>query len=367
MELELQKYLRAGHSLSSLMEPPYSLVIKEKENLVLFKYTQGVSDGFNPIVKEARGIILDKSNNWNVVCHPFHRFFNIDQPEAAQLGKNLKVYEKVDGALIKLYYYNNAWQCATNGTIDAHDTYIDGKWNCFKLVEKALATYGLSWEQYTSTLNEETTYMFELVCPETRQVIDYGGDRKLYYLGQRDNLTGKENYLPDEHINNVKQYPLATINEIREAVEKLGENAEGFVVVDENWNRVKVKTTTYFRLHYMAKNGKPNAYEIILTGDSQEFLSYFPWFKGAFDAAEEELNQIAAYANLAGENTSYFWDLPRGEFSVFIDVEGQFKNFIFARYSNHTLTWEEYTKRWDWNMWKNFLRKIGVKNVWESD
>lgn len=367
MELELQKYLRAGPSLSSLIEPPYSLIIKEKENLVLFKYTQGVSDGFNAIVKEARGIILDKSNNWNVVCHPFHRFYNIDQPEAAYLEGKLKVYEKVDGALIKLYYYNNEWQCATNGTIDAHDTYIDGKWNCFKLVEKALETYGLSWEQYTSTLNKENTYMYELVCPETRQVVDYGNNRKLYYLGERNMVSGEEFYKADKYIDNVRQYPLNSIPQIREAVENLGENAEGFVVVDENWNRVKVKTTAYFQLHYMANNGKPNPFEIILNADPQEFLSYFPWFKETFDAAQDELKQIAAYADLAGENTSYFWDLPRGEFSAVIDVEGQFKNFVFARYANHNLTWEEYTKNWDWIAWKNFLKKLGVMNVWQSN
>lgn len=367
MELEIQKYLRAGHSLEGLKEPPYSLIIKEKENLVLFKYTQGESDGFNPIVKECRGIILDRDNNWKVVCHAFDRFYNVGQPEAAVMGQKLRVYEKVDGAIVKFYCYKDKWYCASNSTIDACECYIDGKWNFFDLVEKALATYGLTFDYYTfKFLDKRYTYIYELVCPETRQIVDYGGDRKLYYLGERNIETNQEYYCPARDYNcgvsNVEVYQFATntMEEVMKQVESLGDNAEGFVVVDENWNRVKVKTTNYFKLHYMAKNGKPNPYEIILTHEDEEFLSYFPYYKEMFDKARLIIEEIENVAMALAARARYeaLQRTLRGEFAKRINqVPKYFQAFMFRVYSNPDLTWHTYTKDWDWNKWKLFLKK----------
>ena len=56
-----------------LINPPYSLNIKEKGNLVLFNYSQIATDASIPLTKEARGLILEK-NNWNVICYGFNRF-----------------------------------------------------------------------------------------------------------------------------------------------------------------------------------------------------------------------------------------------------------------------------------------------------
>lgn len=43
-----------------LAAAPYCLTIREDDDLVLFKYSQLKSDFYNPIVKEARGLILEK-------------------------------------------------------------------------------------------------------------------------------------------------------------------------------------------------------------------------------------------------------------------------------------------------------------------
>lgn len=357
MELQVQQFLRNGGTLMDLCKPPYSLKVRQKDNLVLLKYTQGVSDGFNPIVNECRGIILDSANNWDVVCFPFTRFYNVGQPEAAQLGKELRVYSKEDGSYVKLYYYHGEWYCASNTTIDACDTLIDGKYNFFELVCKALETYGYTWEDFTSLLNSCYTYMFELVCPETRQVVNYGDVRKLYYLGERDKWTFEERYAPYLPVDNVRQYSLMTMTEIQKAVEELGDNAEGFVVVDENWNRVKVKSSNYFKLHYAANNGKPNCYELILNGEDAEFLAYFPWYEKQFDNACEALKEIEKTATQARENTSYCWELPRRDFVAAIDMRSLFTDFVLKCYNDHSLEWKEYVKDWDWAKWKGFLKK----------
>lgn len=354
MELELQKFLRAGHSLDELRKPPYSLIIKEEGDLVLFKYTQGVSDGFNPIVREARGIILSREN-WDIVCHPFHRFFNFNQPEADALRGNLHIYEKVDGSLVKLYFYCGEWRCSSNGNIDARNVSLNGK-NFFELVKKALKTYGLTWEFFTKNLNPYFTYMYELATQDNPVVIRYTGYH-LYYLGERNNFTGQEEYNPDPRIDNVKVYHFTTLYEVVHSSLMMSDNQEGYVVRDDEWHRVKVKNPTYFLAHHLANNGRPDFLNILLNGDVKEFLSYFPQYKKDIEEMEEIFTLMNEEAEMLRDCTSEFWDCARKDFVASIDVPKPFQSFIFKCYEDHVLTWKKFTADWDYNKWKGFLKK----------
>lgn len=354
MELELQKFLRAGHSLDELRKPPYSLIIKEEGDLVLFKYTQGVSDGFNPIVREARGIILSREN-WDIVCHPFHRFFNFNQPEADALRGNLHIYEKVDGSLVKLYFYCGEWRCSSNGNIDARNVSLNGK-NFFELVKKALKTYGLTWEFFTKNLNPYFTYMYELATQDNPVVIKYTGYH-LYYLGERNNFTGQEEYNPDPRIDNVKVYHFTTLYEVVHSSLMMSDNQEGYVVRDDEWHRVKVKNPTYFLVHHLANNGRPDFLDILLNGDVKEFLNYFPQYKKDIEEMKEIFALMNEEAEMLRDRTSEFWDFARKDFVASIDVPKPYQSFIFKCYEDHKLTWKKFTADWDYNKWKGFLKK----------
>lgn len=353
-ELELQKFLRAGHSLDELRKPPYSLIIKEEGDLVLFKYTQGVSDGFNSIVREARGIILSREN-WDIVCHPFHRFFNFNQPEADALRGNLHIYEKVDGSLVKLYFYCGEWRCSSNGNIDARKVSLNGK-NLFELVKKALKTYGLTWEFFTKNLNPYFTYMYELATQDNPVVIRYTGYH-LYYLGERNNFTGQEEYNLDPRIDNVKVYHFTTLYEVVQSSLMMSDNQEGYVVRDDEWHRVKVKNPTYFLAHHLENNGRPDFLDILLNGDVKEFLNYFPQYEKDFEEMKEIFARMNEEAEMLRDHTFIFWDLARKDFVASIDVPKPFQSFIFKCYEDHNLTWEKFTADWDYNKWKGFLKK----------
>lgn len=356
MELELQKFLRAGHSLDELRKPPYSLIIKEEGDLVLFKYTQGVSDGFNPIVREARGIILSREGgDWEVVCHPFHRFFNFNQPEADALRGNLHIYEKIDGSLCKIFYYYGKWHCASNGNIDARTVSLNGK-NFFGLVEKALNTYGYTWETFTDGLNHTKTYMYELATQDNPVVIKYTGYH-LYYLGERSNLTGQEEYNPDPRIDNVKVYHFETFHDIVNSSLHMKDDEEGYVVRDDEWHRVKVKNPTYLLVHHLANNGRPDFLDILLNGDVKEFLNYFPQYKKDIEEMKEIFALMNEEAEMLRDRTSEFWDFARKDFVASIDVPKPFQSFIFKCYEDHKLTWKKFTANWDYNKWKGFLKK----------
>ena len=359
MELEIQRYLRAGNNLYSLRNPPYSLIIKELDDLVLLKYMQGVSDCGNPIVNECRGIILERGS-WNVVCYAFNRFYNYQQTTwAATITPPFHCYEKVDGSLCRLYYWNDEWRIASSGTIDARTTKVAAGKSFFALVKKALATYNLSWEDFVATLNTARTYMYELATQDNPIVIQYNGYH-LYYLGERDNATYEEFYLPDDRIDNVREYYYNSVDEVIEAANKLSPQEEGFVVRDNNWHRIKVKNPRYFELHYQENNGRPDLLNLVLFGDKEEFLGYFPQYREGVEKIEKKLQEVAKRANEEASKLEALNCPNRAAYAY--EVQKLSLRYLFPYlywlYNNRGKSFADFTYEWGLERWKRFYNSL---------
>ena len=157
-------------------------------------------------------------------------------------------------------------------------------------------------------LNTGFTFMFELVSPETQVVVKYPMAH-LYHIGTRNNLTGTENNV-GIGMDRPKEYPLKSLDDCIDAAMKLNQSndgqvhsvrKEGFVVVDKNWNRIKVKSPDYLMLHRMSsnsnfskerivgllRNGSVNVYDI-----SEDFPNYSHYFK-YYDFKIDELKHQA--------------------------------------------------------------------------
>lgn len=280
-----------------LAAAPYFLTIKEKGNLVLFKYSQLNSDFYNPIVCECRGLILEKGT-WKIVRHAFDKFFNYGEAYAADLDWNsnyLNVTEKMDGSLISLYWYNNKWNIATNGNISAADAPLEAVTNQYKTFEDlALAAFekaGLVWER----LNKDYTWTFELCSPLNQAVCKFA-EIELYLTGIRVNKTGKElpTYLYDIGVPAAKSWTINSLEDAEKLVESMGDNQEGIVVWDmATGDRLKLKTQRYFELHYLINKqrlGKVGCYEIIMKNEDSELLAYFPCYADLFADRRAALN-----------------------------------------------------------------------------
>ena len=356
--LKVQEFLRNGGTLEDLAREPYNLFVRRTENdgRVLLKYSPA-SPKNEPICQECRGLILDENSNWDIVCRSFNRFFNAGEEEAATLSGNLRVYEKIDGSICRFYYYADKWWCASMTGIDATQIVIDGDYNFFNLVLRALNTYNLTWESFTATLNPDHCYTFELATQDNIVVVPHEGYH-LYYLGEYNLRENRELWCPHLLTECAKAYDFASLEEVQQAATLLGDNQEGFVVADENWNRVKVKGDRYFKLHFMLNNGEPDYLTLLFNDGKDEFLSYFPRFAERFTEVEEQLADIEWYAELLRDNTSYLWDYTRKDFAASIDVIKPFQSFVYRCYENHTMTWKEYVKDWDVLKWKKFMEKV---------
>jgi hypothetical protein len=296
--LELQRALRTGEETTESLS---ARGIRAKEHpeypgLWHFSYDQLEAKPSDPMVREARGLILDQNDDWKVVAAPFFRFANHGESWADAIDwSTAVVQEKVDGSLMIVWYYNGQWNVSTKGSpnaggqVDVHPfTFSELFWRVWK-------DRGFS----TGYMHPLFTYMFELVSPYNRVVCNYG-EPNLIFLGARNNETLVEQsahewaceYLPVP----VAHYPLNSLDDVIAAAQKLTpESGEGFVVVDGQYRRVKIKSPAYVLVHH-AKDGfgQRRIIDLIRLGETSEVLSYFPEYQQQYDELNSALDELVA-------------------------------------------------------------------------
>jgi len=294
-----------------LSEPPYCLNIKDDEGYTLFEYSliKG-SDFHNPIVKECRGIILDLAGaEPHVVCRGFDKFGNYGESYVDDIDwASARVQEKIDGSICKLWFDKGNWHISSGGMIDAYKANL----TCSKMNLGDI--FQLLFDEFLfEKLDKDYTYIFECVSPYNRVVIKYD-QPKLYLIGKRNNKTGEEVIPEDLGIARPLEYNLSSVEECIEAAKKLNtENeikAEGFVVVDKNWHRIKIKSPEYVAVHYV-KTKRPSYKDLVRIwkqNEVEEFLSYYPAYK-------EQFKYFDCWAFLLKEqlyNAKIVWNWYRG-------------------------------------------------------
>ena len=70
---------------------------------------------WDEITKACRGLILDQEGN--VVAKGFDKFFNIEEHKPEEIpNEPFEVFEKLDGSLGILFWYQGKWILATKGS-----------------------------------------------------------------------------------------------------------------------------------------------------------------------------------------------------------------------------------------------------------
>ena len=302
--LAIEKFIKENENWKELIQQaPYFLKIDEDEDYALIKYDMINSDFTQEIVNECRGIIIDKHTN-KAHALSFKKFFNIQEELHADIDwKTARVQEKVDGSKI-LYWYNeykNEWQVSTSGTLDAYKAQVNDNGITFaQLFYTALlnsikvgVTDFEKLHAFNQVLDDQYCYTFELVSPESRIVVPYK-KTELYFIGLRSTGGFTEFKTEDSVLSSLlktpKSYPLHTLEDCLKATEKMGFDEEGFVVVDDNWNRVKIKSPEYVLAHHARANGATSisrVLEMIENGYDKDFLKIYPEYTEKFDNVRE--------------------------------------------------------------------------------
>jgi RNA ligase len=191
------------------------------------------------ITKSCRGLILDKDGN--VIAKSFDKFFNLEEHSTEEIpNEDFEVYEKLDGSLGILFWYQGKWILASKGSF---------------VSEQALKGKQILNSKYNvEPIPKGYTTLLEIIYPENRIVCNYGDDEVLVVLSMISNASGKElDYDSLLKINEETGLPVVKkydgIEDYKTLKNLISKDREGYVVRFRNGFRVKIKGEEYVRLH----------------------------------------------------------------------------------------------------------------------
>lgn len=231
------------NELSEMIEDKFVKVQKHPTyDLYIYNYTEKavVFNVWNDVTKTCRGLIVDDVGE--IIARPFPKFFNHDQKESKTYRENEKVVvtDKMDGSLGILYRNPDGFcAIATRGSFTS---------------DQAIHATKILYEKYSDAwFRESETWLFEIIYPENRIVVDYDGMDDLVLLGAVDKEQGliyTSNDFDEDDWSGPKaeQFEFASFSEALSAPPRPGR--EGLVVhFQETDTMVKIKQEDYLRLH----------------------------------------------------------------------------------------------------------------------
>lgn len=206
-------------------------------DLTIWNYTAQVSYEklWDEVTLMCRGLITD--GDGNIVAHCIPKFFNWEELDPNDIpNEPFEMFEKIDGSLGIVFYYNDEWILASRGSFTS-DQAIKGN----EMLKNLNTKYGLipGW-----------SYCMEIIYKENRIVVDYGNDEKLIVLAVYNLETGKEGSIknmPSEGWEIVKKYD--GVKDFDQIKTMIADDAEGYVIKFKSGFRMKIKGIEYCRLH----------------------------------------------------------------------------------------------------------------------
>lgn len=238
----------------------------KKENLEVFKYTQKTvhEKQWDYFTLMARGLVLSSEK---VVGLCFLKFFNYNEIFSVNniFEKDFVTTKKMDGSLGLLYKYGDNWIVSTGGSFISEQ-----------------AKWGQSWAIKNMNLdkaNDGATYLFEIIYPENKIVIDYDfSGMVLLGMYDQNGIECDYNSLKIEASNiGVKLtdvYNFSDMESILENVKNLTHQEEGYVIRFSNGVRLKVKGDEYVRIHRLISKVTPlSIWEALLHKEDMELIA----------------------------------------------------------------------------------------------
>jgi RNA ligase len=290
-----------------------------KADLFIYNYSPKVQYDrlWNEITLQTRGLILDAE--MNVIARPFGKFFNLEEHQPEEIPKlAFDVFEKMDGSLGILYWLNDMPFISTRGSFES---------------EQSIKATEILHKRYSDTfirLDKNSTYLFEIIYPQNRIVVDYGDIEDLFLLARIDNATGQD--LP---IYESTGFPIVKrfdgINELQQLKSLEVENKEGFVVRFKNGFRVKMKFAEYVKLHRIITGVSNIAiWEYLAEGKSFEELlkkvpdEFYNWVKKIQSEIVNEFDKILT------ESKSVFKELETRKETALYFQKQKYPSVLFS-------------------------------------
>jgi RNA ligase len=257
---------------------------------------------WTPETIACRGLIVhDDGRVW---ARPFAKFFNASEHQnssnpilrALPVHEPFDVFDKLDGSLGIAYRHPMTSQIciSTRGSFAS---------------DQAIHASALVRDQYRElddSVGENETWLFEIIYPSNRIVVNYGARNELVLLAIIDTLTGRDLPLPGpdrwsgstvaRHDTLKDWAELATQTTTNAA---FGDDAEGYVVRFSSGLRTKIKFEDYLRLHRLVTGvSTVTIWELLSAGRSLDDVldrvpdEFYGWVKQTRDTLRAEYSRI---------------------------------------------------------------------------
>lgn len=222
-------------------------------NVVSFNYRLSNYSAFtHRYSRNMRGVGFN-ADTGEILFLPMFKFFNYLENDYTSknlidsYGSPKLIMEKADGSLIIMYKLNGNVCCRTQGSCcsDQANAAYDIIKNNTKLKTAISNIIDNGW-----------TPLFEYVSPNNTIVVIQEKE-ELVYLGSRNMTTGQMSYPATDNLFNtrvVKLYNDKSFNYIIDYCEHTTDNIEGFVLVYDNGEMIKIKSQQYYLLHKIKSN-----------------------------------------------------------------------------------------------------------------
>tara|TARA_B110000211_G_scaffold233016_1_gene298115 strand:- start:1860 stop:2876 length:1017 start_codon:yes stop_codon:yes gene_type:complete len=259
------------------------------EDLFIYNYTSKTQyeRNWNDVTISCRGLILNQAGD--VVAKPFNKFFNLSEiPKEEVPNEAFEVFEKMDGSLGILYWVNEKPFIASRGSFTSEQAV------------KASALLHTKYKNAIPLLEKGVTYIFEIIYPENRIVVDYGDAETLVLIGAIEIETGTELPLKEMGFPLVERIEADDFNKLQALDLK---NKEGFVIRFKSGYRLKVKFDEYQRVHrIITQVSNLTLWECLRENTSLEEIidrvpdEFYDWVKAVIKELKTDFKKIERIA-----------------------------------------------------------------------
>lgn len=265
-QLAIQEYLRSGKTLTDLKQEYHiDSIVNNELDVVVFNYSH-LTPLNTEIGKEARALFL-QLKTWFVVGKSIGGFLDIHSKDIDSTlntfnWSKAKAYNKYDGCLVVLYYYKEQWRLGTRFSTDGECNVFspnsgESEIHWIDVFKNTLVEYGMQWEYFVTLLNEYKYYTFELCTPWNRNTVIYPNSLiKLLAIVDSNTLTEEDINEPKLKVFEPEFELVNSLEDVNSLVLKNDDplDHEGYVVVDDKFNRIKVKNPKYEALSFTSYN-----------------------------------------------------------------------------------------------------------------
>lgn len=344
--LNVQKYLQSGKTLEDLNKD-YGIKNNPhpEDGRVILNYDQIDSSKhkLEPIVRECRGLVLDRFDNWKLVTRGFYRFFNFGE-NAEDTAKfdwpTCAATDKEDGSYIILYWYKDKFHLNTRNSF-GHGVCNEMSGLTWREVFMLASPSGLF-----NNLDSNIQYAFELCSPYNQVVRRYYKPTSFLlttFVGEVENPDYETYSIAEKLGVNLPEYyeifesksDFDTVQAIIDKHVQDDPTFEGLVLRDRNNHRLKCKSLKYVTLHKAVNNNNVTQdalLKLIIDGEDSEFCSYFPLYKSICSDMTNKLTQLHQTMDVVWDGLKHITN--KKDFAE-IAVRYRFSHYLFESYKNN--------------------------------